>query len=279
MDTEWFALDAEGKIALFDSDEGGAVPRSNQKIWQAARIDSVDMFFSEIAKAQANPLVYVKTPSTSLVDALTFKTLQTQIDEAVNLAGQICGTRYGPERGQVTHLTWPTLEQYELYSLLLLLESERVIPLLRSGQENLDNYIVRFTGEPVVVYMDRCQVLTIQKLVNRGMILAGKALGIANYPSATLFGFYCYNYSSFGAPAPYSRKGEPLFPICLEDLPEHLQDLISWTWFDDLKFSQCSVIQPIEHMKCSTWRNSKWWIDSHGREHKQHPPYKSHQIM
>ncbi|MDC0832370.1 hypothetical protein POG22_05005 [Geitlerinema sp. CS-897] len=85
-----------------------------------------------------------------------------------------------------------------------------------------------------------------------------------------IFGLFVYVQDS-PIPLPYKKITEPKTPLHLDDLPEALQDAISWTWFDRLRFSDTPLLQPIEHMPCATWYNDGWWVDTEGNEHEGHP--------
>ena len=53
MDTQWFAIDADGFVAMFDSGEPGAVPRSAPSSNSGARVDE-----AVIAARPAAPMVW-----------------------------------------------------------------------------------------------------------------------------------------------------------------------------------------------------------------------------
>jgi hypothetical protein len=52
-------------------------------------------------------------------------------------------------------------------------------------------------------------------------------------------------------------KEKPIVPLLVEDLPEHLQDIVSWNWFENLQFAESKAIQPIEHTRCDTWKGGR----------------------
>ncbi|KAI9130730.1 hypothetical protein [Acaryochloris sp. CCMEE 5410] len=85
-----------------------------------------------------------------------------------------------------------------------------------------------------------------------------------------MLGLYSYGHG-YSAPLPYDCDGQPIQPLKLDDLPGRLQDVVTWNWFDQLQFSQSPTIQPIENMRCDTWGRSKWWVDTQGNEHEEHP--------
>ncbi|MGK7942652.1 MAG: hypothetical protein AB4062_21330 [Crocosphaera sp.] len=109
MDTTWFAVDNEGNLALFSSGEGGAVPNSNQKVLETARIDYLSKLLLEIAKNYDNRIIKSKIPEQIIAKNLSLKKLKNAINEAVQSADQIIGTAYGPERGMSRPITLPSL--------------------------------------------------------------------------------------------------------------------------------------------------------------------------
>ncbi len=269
MDTNWFGVDASGNIALFDSGEGGAVPHSNYRLWQAAQIDGIDSWLLEMVKDNAHHLLELKTPNEVIAKGLSLQKLQDEINKAVLSAEKVYKTHYDLEKGTVKPLTSPRLKEARLWGWLLLLADDNVIPQLEI-EEIEYNYIVRFAGKTTVVYVSSCRVVVLQRLIELDRVIAGKPIDMHINGLAEVFGLYHYLQDS-GAPLPYTRRGKPLVPLRLDDLPDRLQDLVTWNWFDLLQFSESEVIQPIEHMPCDTWRSDKWWLDTQGQEHEKHP--------
>ncbi|MGK7942653.1 MAG: hypothetical protein AB4062_21335 [Crocosphaera sp.] len=87
---------------------------------------------------------------------------------------------------------------------------------------------------------------------------------------ATIFGFFVYDQWS-SATLPYDCTGKPVIALNLHDLPENIQDLLTWNRFDDLSFNDRKKIQPLEHFPCDTWGLGQGWVDSDGNERKGHP--------
>lgn len=268
MNTEWFAVDANENIAIFNSGEGGAVPRSYIYAWGTAQMRGLQDLMLEMCKNHPQHLIKLKVPGEVVAKSLTLKELQAGIDQAVEGAEKIIG-RYISGNGIVTPIIRSTLEEQKLRSWLLLLASDDVIPQLKI-EEIEDNYIVRFAGEATIIYVTECRVVTIQRLINEGQVLAGKTVKDYGGELASLFGLFAYDQDS-SAPLPYTLKGKPIAPLLLEDLPAHIQDSISWIWFENLQFAQSTAIQPIEHTPCATWQHDKWWVDTQGQEHDEHP--------
>lgn len=65
----------------------------------------------------------------------------------------------------------------------------------------------------------------------------------------------------------------PIYPLNVNDLPEKLQDVLTWNWLDRVKFPESRKVQPIEHLPCDTWGGTKWWMDTQGNDREGHPEY------
>jgi hypothetical protein len=261
MDTEWFGIDANGNIAIFDSGEGGAIPNSNYKLRQEAQLDGLDAFLLEMAKNNENRLLKLNIAGELVAKSLSLN----ECDRVVLSAGRIVGTPNGPQIKTDKPTGSPVLDGW-----LLHLACDDVISQLQI-EENDYNYAVRFAGEATIVYVRECKIQTLQTLITEGKVLAGKLLRNYHNGLASLFGFFIYEHDDSGAQIPYTCIGKPLVPLCLDDLPEPLQDLVSWIWFDRLQFLDSEIIQPIEHMRCDTWGGNQWWVDTQGQTRKGHP--------
>ncbi|MGK7942649.1 MAG: hypothetical protein AB4062_21315 [Crocosphaera sp.] len=241
MDTTWFAVDKEGNLALFDSGEGGAVPYSNYRV----KMGSLDSLLLEMAQKYEYRVLQSKTQNYYVEKHLSLQKLQNNVNKALQK------------------------KERRLHNCFLLLSSDAAISYL--GIEETDyNYGVRFLGEMTIIYLYFCRITLIQKLIEKGLILAGEERNEWCYNLGSLFGFFIYEQGS-NDPFPYQRKAQPIISLQLDDLTENLQDDISWNWFDDLKFSEKTKIQPIEHFSCRTWGNDKWWVDTEGNIREGHP--------
>ena len=252
MDTEWFAVDASGNLAIFDSGEGGAVPESNDRVCQKIPIWHLDNFLlgmsSKNSKYNNYRCIELNIPSAEVAKIrLTSKKLQRGIDRALTNKIDV------------------------LSKWLLELTSDEAIAALKLNKIR-DNYAVRFAGEPIVVYVKECLVERVQKLLENEQILGGRKIGGYKRGVSSLLGLFVYWHDS-SAPIPYTCMETPTVPLCLDDLPKNLQDALSLNRFQDLQFAESKEIQPIEHKRCRTWYGDKRWVDTQGQEHEEHPYY------
>ncbi|MGP1384908.1 MAG: hypothetical protein ACTS2F_15180 [Thainema sp.] len=66
MDTEWFAVDADGNIGLFDSSEGGAVPETWSRTRRETKIEYVYDFLEKWREIEDVSVLQIPIPSNSI---------------------------------------------------------------------------------------------------------------------------------------------------------------------------------------------------------------------
>ncbi|MGK7942648.1 MAG: hypothetical protein AB4062_21310 [Crocosphaera sp.] len=269
MDTEWFAIDKDGNIGVFDSGENGAVPDSSY------RVERLGDLFLKLAEKSDNRVLQWNIPGENIIKNLTLETLQNKIDKVIEVAGKVIEypvIEYpigSTTSGMTTKYVHKPLEEQMLFHWRFLLSSDNVIPLLEIEKiEN--NYAVHFAGEPSVIHLQSCRVIVVKKLMEEGLILAGKEIENFTNEFHTLFGFFSY-VMNYDEAYPYEKAGKPVIPLILDDLPEDIRDAISQTRFNDFSFNERTTIQPIEHFPCNTWSFEQLWIDSEGNEREGHP--------
>jgi hypothetical protein len=258
MDTDWFAIDADGNIGVFQSGEGGAVPKSNSGLRGHLKIENLEDLFTLMAKDYPYRFVPIKTSSQVLVKSLSLKKLQESIDSWISFSSR--NTSYEDS-------TTCEYSEMKIYDTLLLLSSEDVISQLEI--ENIDDaFGLHFAGEMRVIFVSHCSIPMLQSLVDEGKVLAGREASIFDFVG--LLGFYnyvCGKQSSF----PYKLVGKPINPLSLVDIPEQIHELIEGNKFSNLNFNDKKSLQPIEHTECNGY--GIWWMDEKGEEHNKHPDY------
>jgi hypothetical protein len=235
MDTYWFAVDTDGHVAMFDTGEGGAVPEDALR-----GEDGLDSLFAEIAKDYEHRSIRVDTSGDIFLTELT----NTGATDYLNTSGY---------RGNVCNL-------------ILQLESDELIPQL--GVEATDTgYTVRFAGEKTIVYVSKCPLANLQKLIaDRKAIVVRSIYWNFDYPLASLCGLYEYAHHSH-ALIPYERTHVPQYSLKFEDLPARLQERLIEAGIDRIKFAESELVQPLEHAPCYAWGGTDYWIDTQGVEH------------
>lgn len=228
MDTEWFAVDADGNVGIFWSSEGGAVPRFYEEFYRATRICVIEDF-CELLPSDEKGIIHLNTEAKSLIQHIIIGTVPKSI-----------------------------YDDYS-YEMLMIVSSEESIDKLKTS----DNFILRFAGEPITIYVNQVSNEIIDSMFSSGEILGGTEFELFMHPH--YLGFFSYdNYSQ--VPIPYEREGVPEKPLKVEDLPEELQQALSKSHFEKIRFAETETIQPIEHTPCATWGNDEYWVDSKGNE-------------
>ncbi|MBV6624342.1 MAG: hypothetical protein KI793_15610 [Rivularia sp. (in: Bacteria)] len=230
MDTDWFAVDADGNVGIFWSSEGGAVPEFCGEFVHATRIDDVEDFCKLFPKDEKG-IIHLITEGKDLVKHIIVETIPKSIYDD------------------------------DSYELLLNVSSEEVITKLKTS----DNLVLRFAGEPVIIYVDKVSNETINSMFSSGEILGATEFELWMHPNCLGLFFYD-NYAQ--VPIPYEREAVPETPVKVEDLPENIQQALSKSRFEKIRFAETEIIQPIEHTLCATWDDNGFWVDSQGNDRK-----------
>lgn len=288
MDTTWFAADANGNIGVFDSNEGGAVPESNsffrvnaiEKGLDYEKLYDIHSFFWEWSQESDDQVVNFKIPSAQILawlgidlsDGSNSHPIQPRNSKRLPSSVSLQRINVQDVLHPCSSKSW---DYVDLCWLLAIAGNEaEVFKILKNhclrNSDYHSDYIVRFAGEPALIFLPHCPTTTLRRLFNKGFLHHAEPLRDYSHSLAILLGLYSYGHG-YTAPLPYDCDGQPIQPLNLDDLPERLQDVVTWNWFDQLQFSQSPTIQPIEYMRCDTWGRSKWWVDTQGNEHEEHP--------
>ena len=287
MDTEWFAVDADGNIGFFDSSEGGAVPETWSRTRRETKIEYVYDFLEKWRDIEDVPVLQIPIPGNSIEGLISISNL-LQFMETVDHNYDLALKRF-KRSPQKYHQTW-----IDVFNFLFVTDSDFLIRssdwiLQFKSDDAFSNFlgqvnelskqgnIIRFSGDETVVgvyeFLIHFNRLLVRKLMRSGDITSAKPVRMSHHRDGNHLheiGLFPYTQSS-SAPIPYEKMADPIIPLKLDDLPEELQDQISWTWFDDIRFTERQLIQPLEHMKCNTWSAREWWIDTQGQEREGHP--------
>ncbi len=236
MDTEWFALDRDGFLAFFNSDETGAVPVCFQAIGSA----SFESFLEEVLPL--NP--------------------RGEIEVAVDLE-PLMKMLKGPERLVDDVIDLPPPGYTSGYECLFHLRNEDVLDSIKEK-----GVIIRFKDERVVAYVDKFSLYWVRQALERDEILGFYK------PVDDLIPFLCKALGLFlyeeewSAPAlPYARLHCPEEPLHCSLMEEAGREKLAKVTFNDLSFAEREAIQPPEHMDSVLWRPYSW-IGTDGRIHE-----------
>lgn len=285
MDTTWFAVDADGNIGMFDSGEGGAVPESNtifrtaalQKGLDCAWIDDVHDLFWEWSRESNEKVVRLNIPSAHILRGLgiDLDKLDTNAKSTKKMRPRILPSSASTPWVNEQEISNPNSSGSWGYAhpcwLLVISGSESdIFKILNSHCLRNRDYIVRFLGEPALIFLPHCPSTTLQMLTEKGYVRHAVLLEAYRHGLATLLGLFSYR-QDYSSPFPYECDGQPIQPLKLDDLPEKLQDVVTWNWFDKAQFSENRTLQPLEHMRCDTWGLNEWWVDTQGNHREGHP--------
>ena len=120
MDTDWFAVDADGNVAIFNSSEGGAVPYFSQDFFNTTPVYDVKDFCTLLPRDEAG-IVHLITEGKFLIKDINFGTIPISF-----------------------------YYDYAVY-LVLIVSSREAIAKLKTS----DNLVLHFAGEPVIIYVDQ----------------------------------------------------------------------------------------------------------------------------
>jgi len=286
MDTHWFAVDANGHIGYFDSSEGGAVPQTWNQTFQETKIEYGEEFLSAWNQHLPSNIIEIETSETVIFNMLDL----SEITESINRAN----SDYRMVLRQLEQKIQETIKEKWMQIVdLLMLKSYQIFDCWSFKFISDEAFqalfkVFEFSRYDVpVIYLKSIKdtmVIADQNLVKRNIDLFRKSIFSGDIVSAKkinhcfwekgsyfpIVGLFVYSQDS-QEPIPYEKIEEPIVPLHIDDLPEAFRDSINRTRFDRVRFSETQLLQPIEHMACSTWGMKEWWIDTEGREREGHP--------
>jgi hypothetical protein len=266
MDTTWFAIDADGCVGIFNSSEGGAVPRNLPRLSEieAIPIECSSELFDVLLKNQQGLFLY--NSSVRIEPVLEQRSIELETEwKLLSVDALVEGIRFHEQYALQKH-------NYErdwnmINNMVLQLSNEQVIENLKSQAE----IIIRFADEKILIYVDKCNLEWLKKAIESEIVLAG-AGDMYLEDNLSWLGWYEYDCGEQYA-APYQRSYPIKDPLLFSDLPPEIVNHIRVTRLQNIRFSETDKIQPIEHIPCYTWGNHEGWIDPNGVEHDRFPEY------
>lgn len=232
MDTDWFAIDEDGRVGVFSSGEEGAVPHN-------ARNQSIDE--DELIRLALRGKIPLDL--SALTEKADGNFLLPSWDEEVSL-------RKIDELNSVYEcLLWlrddSPFDDPKHSSLLRVRNQQHVIAFLR--------------GDWKTDYLPR-----IKELHRRGLVLRGRV-----YPSVFLheLGVYVYDHWDVYMPGPYVLTTLPKNPLIVTDLPDQMAADVTRCKLDGTRFGD-GAIQPMEIIDCGTW-GVRPWVQMDGFVHDE----------
>ena len=227
MDTAWYAVDRDGHVAVFDSQEDGVVPESAAPEQEEPVLDRFGRLF---------PL--------SLVDFQRAFGPGEPAEQHPASEGKL------PSRPRKT---WWTL---------MFLESA---DLLRREIARGSAYVMPATEEVAVRVRNLSRPLA-DRLHQAGACLGCFGRYQAD-ELASLFGLFVYVHSDrhdifrYSVSVPYARRRLPIRPLRAAQLPPDFRAQVERMRFASLCFAEAERIQPVDHIACQSWGSAYLDLD------------------
>jgi hypothetical protein len=233
MDTEWFAIDDHGHVAVFDSGEGGGVPHAHFGAWHSQSMWS-ELLEEMLRLAPPGGIRFVAEGA--------FEVRERDYDRPLLVTS--------PGKLDLSY-AWEV-------AILLELEAPRDVVQLEGW---LGSAYVLGCEQPLVYA--RCLPQTLHEVwdelgIVRGLLHASMA------PSRVgVFGYGCDDYSG----GPYQRYAEPIgAALRVESLATSLRRRLGDVKLAGADFRRDKQIQPFEHLPSSIWGQT--WIGTDGTVHE-----------
>jgi hypothetical protein len=249
MDTTWFAIDADGYIGIFDTCEGGAMPKD------------LTPFHPDSIQFQSELLEILAADSGRLIDRSA-----VDIDFILEKISQ---TNSRKEIRRLEKLSKERKFIFSFYGLFLVTSNpDIIVELQRQSRLVIELY---HDDTQSIVYTHSCGLDWLKNAIESGTVV-GFTEDMLLECNLNLLGWYVYDCDT-SYPLPYNRQKAPKKPIHLQDLSTEIIDCIRVTELPTIKFSETETIQPIEHMPCNTWGMTDYWEGTDGEWHEGFPDY------
>lgn len=231
MDTTWFGVDEEGRVAQFESGEAGAVPRRAASAGGAGS-PNFDTF--------------------ALRAAMVARAIAAAPDDAPDAQSTAKQSFRAPSRALIV-LRVSEEEAASYRENNAISGAERSVPS--------EHWIVlRPNGPRIVAYTKELSVKTLEALAARQDVLAlldeeAMSNWLYEAPSAAQTGVYLYRHGEWDIPGSYKSGGAPLEPLTLKELPEATQKALSQGKFP-LRFEDAPKLQLADYFgedECERW--------------------------
>lgn len=234
MDTEWFAIDGLGHVAVFESGEGGGVPEAHFEAWHA-QSEWAELLHEMLSLAAPGSMRFVADGVFDRSDERRWEQGELFTD-ARTLAGS---------------------HEWEDAALLELAAPQD--PALLEGW--LGRAYVLGCVEPLV-YACECSAQTIAALWDElGVVRA--LMRPPMLPSR--FGVFEYVNEDYSG-GPYRRERKPMgAPLRVEALATGVRRRLQEVRLGEVDFRRDGQVQPFEHLPSSVYGST--WIGTDGSEH------------
>ncbi|MBV8659523.1 MAG: hypothetical protein JO142_17010 [Burkholderiales bacterium] len=230
MDTDWFAVDADGCVGLFSSGEEAPVP-----------IDAALML------GYGGPYSVFDDDDENRSDI-----------RSSSINGSYLARRAGVAAPSAQ--LWATLETATCDGLFVLSDDATIDDLLGKDiaawvKEN-DSYAVRYAGTPAVYFLMNCDVTQLRAACDQGIVTALRLTGWSAYDlEIAALGLFLFQ-GVFGNKH-YTRSNLPEQPTRLNDLPPELASRLATCAFSNTSFADESILFPTTNRHCRKYGLSR----------------------
>jgi hypothetical protein len=247
MDTTWFAVDAEGLVAIFETGEDGPAPEAAlaqevgryevaEMLPARSALSDVVVDFEGVARLYdsfQSPLSFARERALVFVEALD----ALRDDLARGTATPIRSTKY--------------------FAALIEPFDDLTLTRLASTGKLVGAYGFYHSIDPRQLAPKVSTFARIKQWFLGGSQSSEQASAPSKEPAVydpAQCGVFCYDHWDYQEEvAPYFRVRIPAKPISIADLPEELRALAELARFDNVRFADDGVVQPIEHFPCASW--------------------------
>jgi hypothetical protein len=233
MDTEWFAIDGLGHVAVFDSGEAGGVPEAHFEAWHSQSMWS-DLLGEMLSLAPPGSVRFVADRVFERdEDPNDWSTLYTEPD------------------GLAEAYTWEV-------AVLLELDAPRD-PVLLADWLGTAHVL---GCELPLVYSGECSTQTLAAVWEE----IGVVRAVLNPPMAPArFGVFSYSSEDYSG-GPYRRGAKPMgAALRVEALATGLRRRLENVRLANVDFRREGRVQPFEHLPSTIWGTT--WIGTDGSVH------------
>jgi hypothetical protein len=233
MDTEWFAIDAKGQVALFDTDEAGCMPihahtleLTHLYLWG---------FIEELGPADHDNILWHSEGDP--LEQLTPLTLNLE---------QLHVRLHAHMHSAHAQDPIPSL-------LCVMRDQDAARRLIREARPDGATRALGLIRRPYpAILAPELLVTPLLDAIERGDVLGGDSIrDYANENFTALLGVHVYEYPSYSR-VPYQRAGAPRSPLTIERLPEPLRARLLQLRLD-ADFSQDEQVDPEDSFECERW--------------------------
>jgi len=262
MDTMWFAVDKDGCIAAFESQEGGAVPEAalSDQVLDVLGVLSEDANKTDIVYAHEDrrcPLHQNHLHTQPRKKWRPPPPKSTGLNKILAKFGLAKSTN-------ADECAEDTEDHYELHTPLIMFVDRRDdVEQFLEGTE----YQIVQANEGCAVIFRTLSIDDHKALHDRNICRACVEIysdfneedPFRENPS--LIGLYFYSCCEGQMAYPYGRVSLPETPMRLDQLPSDLQKRLKQVSFTDISFAETAFIQPAERVKSVSWDGGYLSVD------------------